>query len=70
MLVVDDNHINRQFLESVLAQSGHQVTTAANGQQALDLSDNTTFDLVFMDIQMPGISGDETAQKLKTSKYC
>lgn len=48
-----------------LQQKGYDVTTATNGQDALELVRNTVFDLVFLDENMPGLTGLETLQAIK-----
>lgn len=69
LLVVDDNEINVMLLETVLENFGAQVTSAFSGQQALDLVRSQQFDLIFMDVQMPGISGLEAARTLRQENY-
>lgn len=65
VLVVDDNRINRQALELILKRSGFMVTLAQNGYEAIDLARKLEFDLILMDIQMPGIDGYETTRKIR-----
>jgi len=48
-----------------LQDKGYEVTTATNGADALDIAKQKTFDIVFLDENMPGLSGLETLQKLK-----
>jgi signal transduction histidine kinase/CheY-like chemotaxis protein/HPt (histidine-containing phosphotransfer) domain-containing protein len=57
VLLVEDNPINRQVAESLLSRIGMTVSNAANGQEALDALRVRTFDLVFMDMQMPVMDG-------------
>jgi len=57
LLVVDDNPMNRDMLARRLARRGYTVTVAADGYQALAMIDAQPFDLVLLDIMMPGISG-------------
>ena len=51
-----------------LEQKGYQVVTATNGQDAIDLFGQENFDIVFLDENMPGISGLETLSELKEHK--
>ena len=48
-----------------LKEKGYDVVTANNGQDAIDLCDDTTLDIVFLDENMPGLSGLETLQEIK-----
>lgn len=65
LLVVDDNRMNRLKLAYNLEQQGHAVTLAENGQQALALLQSQPFDLVLLDMLMPGIDGFQVLQQLK-----
>jgi CheY-like chemotaxis protein len=49
-----------------LENKGYQVDTSNNGDEALDMADEKKYDIVFLDENMPGLSGLETLQKLKT----
>ncbi len=60
ILIVDDDPQLRQSFEKLLAQEGHTVLTAANGEAALALVQRTVPDLVIMDVRMPGMNGLET----------
>lgn len=59
ILVVDDEKSMRVTLKAFLDHLGYRVSTAANGQQALDLMGSQAFDLVLLDLHMPGISGTD-----------
>jgi sigma-B regulation protein RsbU (phosphoserine phosphatase) len=65
LLVVDDNEMNRDMLSRRLGRRGHNVTTADGGQPALDLLEKEQFDLVLLDIMMPGIDGLEVLTRLR-----
>ncbi len=67
-LVVDDNEINLLVASHTLRRLGLQVEVAADGYQALDLLGNGNFDIVFMDCQMPGLDGYETARMIRQSE--
>ncbi|MGE4559714.1 MAG: ATP-binding protein, partial [Desulfobulbus sp.] len=56
ILIVDDNPVNLDVAQMMLEQD-HHVQTATNGQAALHLLASETFDLVFMDVQMPEMDG-------------
>ena len=57
VLVVDDGEENRELMKVVLEDAGIKVTTAENGQVALDKLEDAKFDVVFMDVQMPVMDG-------------
>lgn len=65
ILVVDDEEINREFLEEVLAQQGYDTTTAADGFAALELSKREFFHIVLSDLMMPEMGGVELLRQLK-----
>ncbi|WP_347159079.1 PAS domain-containing hybrid sensor histidine kinase/response regulator [Pontibacter chitinilyticus] len=69
ILVVDDNEINVLLLQQVLEDMGAVVTTASSGDQAVVLTRDNTFDLVFMDIQMPVMDGLEAITLLRKQHY-
>ena len=64
LLVVDDNELNLRLLGDVLS-TRYAVTLAQSGEAALHVAHETPFDLILMDIQMPGMSGTEAMQTLK-----
>jgi class 3 adenylate cyclase/CheY-like chemotaxis protein len=66
VLVVDDNSSNRELLSRRLAREGHEVLTAADGAEALAALRARAFDLVLLDVLMPGRSGAEVLDELKT----
>ena len=57
LLVVDDNEMNRDMLSRRLSRRGHTVMTTEDGHIALDLIEQNSFDVILLDIMMPGISG-------------
>jgi two-component system nitrogen regulation response regulator GlnG len=57
ILIVDDDSSLRFVLERALARAGHQLTSAASGDEALRALEGQTFDLAFVDILMPGMDG-------------
>ncbi len=68
ILVIDDEPSLRQSLARILQQAGFQTTTAENADQGLSFIETTTFDLVFMDLRMPGTAGLD-ALKLIHNNY-
>ncbi len=67
LLVVDDNEMNRDMLSRRLSRLGHTIVTAEDGQQALDLIDQQEFDVILLDIMMPGLSGLDVLKILRQS---
>ena len=65
ILVVDDHESNRDLLSRRLTRDGHVVTVAADGAEALRLAETEPFDLILLDLIMPGISGYEVLGRLK-----
>ena len=65
LLVVDDNEMNRDMLSRRLQRKGHEVVTADDGAAALELIERETFDVVLLDIMMPGIDGFEVLERLR-----
>jgi adenylate cyclase len=65
LLVVDDNASNRDLLARRLKREGYRVTAAESGAAALALTAAENFDLVLLDLMMPGMSGFEVLGRLK-----
>jgi class 3 adenylate cyclase len=65
VLVVDDSEVNRDVLHRRLTRGGHTVGLAADGRQALELLRACPFDVVLLDILMPGMNGVEVLEQLK-----
>jgi CheY-like chemotaxis protein len=57
ILVVDDVATNRELVRTLLTSFGHDLTDAASGLAAVEAAMRTTFDLILMDLQMPGMDG-------------
>jgi signal transduction histidine kinase/CheY-like chemotaxis protein len=68
VLVVDDHPVNQEFAIEALRRLGHRVTPAGNGEEALRLLKQQKFDLVLLDIQMPGIDGLEVARHFRAAE--
>ena len=68
ILVVDDEPVNQQVLVNHLHHEKYNVEVAANGPDALSLIDNQKFDLVLLDVMMPGMSGFEVSKQIR-EKY-
>jgi len=68
ILVVDDIAENRDLLCRCLVRRGYRTTEASSGEEALDLIAREKFDLVLLDVSMPGIDGFETLRRIRSSK--
>ena len=64
ILLVDDEANIRFVYEEEFKEEGYRIISAANGEEALNLFENDTPDLVILDIQMPGMNGIEVNQDL------
>ncbi len=65
ILLADDSKTNLVFTTSSLTKLGHDVTPVSSGQQALEAFEKDRFDLVILDVVMEGMSGFETASKIR-----
>jgi len=65
ILIVDDQRSMRMTLAGVIEDQGYAVTEAEDGYQAIELVTSAHFDLVLMDIKMPGINGVQTFREIK-----
>jgi len=66
ILVVEDEEEVRDILSAILMKGGHQVETASDGSKGIKLFEKKEFDLVFTDLGMPGMSGWQVAEKIKS----
>lgn len=70
ILVVDDQQANRDVTGMMLEKFGIEVHFATSGEEALELCNQKAFNLIFMDVHMPGgMDGVETAEKLKHTNF-
>jgi len=65
ILVVDDNEDNRRILRDLLTAARMDVVEAKSGEDAVARAEAESFDLVLMDIQLPGIDGYEATRRIK-----
>ena len=71
ILVIDDEEIMREILQTLLEREGYSVRLATNGTEGLDLARSLPFDAVIVDVMMPGIDGLQVLEELhKQTKSC
>lgn len=65
ILIAEDNFINQKLLLDVLASQGYKCDAVSNGFEVLSTVQKKKYDLILMDIQMPGMSGEETMKQVR-----
>ena len=65
LLLVEDDAAIRTALQLALTRQGHQVATAASGEEALANYKSVRPDLIVLDVMLPGVDGFEVARRLK-----
>ena len=65
VLLAEDNPVNQLVAVRTLERAGYKVTVANNGQEALDLLERESFDVVLMDVQMPVMGGIEATRAIR-----
>jgi len=65
ILLAEDNAVNQRLASRLLEKRGHSVVVAGNGREALDALEKESFDLVFMDVQMPVMDGFEATAAIR-----
>ena len=61
ILLADDNPVNLDLATRLLEKKGHEITTAENGQEAVDRFLESSFDVILMDLEMPKLDGKAAA---------
>ena len=68
ILVVEDEEKLARFVELELSHEGYEVTKSGNGREALELAKEKDFDLILLDIMLPGLNGLEVLRRLQMEK--
>lgn len=66
ILIIEDNEMNQRVLSGLLEKEGHQTIIASSGEEGLEKLKSHTVDLIFSDVQMPGMDGIETTIAIRT----
>ena len=69
VLLADDSEMNQQLIGTYLMKMGANVAFAENGEIAVSLAKQTVFDLIYMDMQMPVMSGQEAVKKIRELNF-
>jgi CheY-like chemotaxis protein len=67
ILIADDNILNQKVLKDMLTRLGHSVLSVSDGPDALSVAEDERFDVIFLDLQMPKMSGIQVVTKLRSS---
>src|SRR4029078_7814529 len=65
VLLAGDNDINQQLATGLLEKRGHTFVITENGEETLALLEKEKFDIILMDIQMPGVNGYEATARIR-----
>ena len=68
ILVAEDNPVNQMVTQSFLRAIGYESDLAADGLEAVSLLKASDYDIVFMDIEMPGLGGCEASKRIRERK--
>ncbi len=65
ILVVEDNHDYQELLQNFLENAHHEITTAGDGESALELTAALPFDLILLDLMLPGLDGFDVCRSIR-----
>ena len=65
IMVVDDQFSDRQTLKVILEDKGYRVAIASDGAEAIDMVKSRHYDIIFLDVRLPGMDGIETFEQVK-----
>lgn len=65
ILIVEDNEISQKLMKELVDRMGHLTSTAGSGEEALKIMEQKDFDLILMDIQLPGMTGMGTTKAIR-----
>ena len=65
ILVVDDQFGDRETLKAILGDKGYRVATAQDGAEATEMVKSKHYDIIFLDVKLPGMDGVETFEQIK-----
>jgi signal transduction histidine kinase/CheY-like chemotaxis protein len=66
VLLAEDMEVNRELAVRLLARRGHAVVAVGDGRQALAAFEQQSFDIILLDLEMPGMGGEEAAQLIRS----